>query len=439
MSVLNPKWLRPIPRVAALLCLTVTVGYLAGTLQERQSRPVVAVTPAAFLPPNVPVATDAEAADFEWVLGRLRSEMTAAKTDAERIALAKEMHQVGLKAHHQDKGQGRVAVAAYEEALLVFGQVGERQQFATVMMDLADAVQILGDQQRAQECWRQALEQGKAATPTDPNWLPQCQMRYGEFCRTSGDYKTARTTLETALQQLRTNKSDAGTAHALRHLGTVYSDTGDYVAAKKSLNESIALFTNLGEVNTRAAVQGTLGDVYLREGHIAEADRLYQEGLTYWQSKNHKYWTAVFLARRSHAAYWRSDFPTAQKLAMQSGKMLDTSNGPMGRILPLRVLGLVARAKGEFSKAKEWHEQSLALSRQMRNPRSIAEGLEALALDYALTDGSRNPQVAKLLNEASTLRRNAGIPLPPLDRPTIDPLLKIVGDKRPTPRNAKNG
>jgi hypothetical protein len=115
MQLSQPKQSRPIPRFALLLCVTVSIGYLAGTLQERQSRPVAAVKPAAFLLPVAPEAANREAEEFERAFGHFRSALTTAKSDEERIALANQMYEVGHKAHHQDKGQGRVAVAAYEE------------------------------------------------------------------------------------------------------------------------------------------------------------------------------------------------------------------------------------------------------------------------------------------------------------------------------------
>ena len=420
----SSPWLssRPVRHLLAALCLTACVGFLSGTLIERfTAKTARRVEPAALPTQPSPLtgsgnlvgknpftASDAqgmEAGDYEAALGRYRADLAVAETEIQQLAIADKLHEIGLSAHMRDKGQGRVAIAAYEEAITVYRRLKRLDRLESVLPDLADDVLLRGDRKRALDSWTETMTLPGVSQNAD------ILVRAGDFRRAIGDYSQAENLLNRALSLSREAQNDRLSAHALRYLGAVQSDFGQYTKAVVSLSESARLLAKIGEMETRAAVLGTWGDALLRNGDTAGATALYQEGLGVWESRQHQYWTAVFKSRLGLAAWYMGDDKMAATQAKESLNLLDASNGPVGRIIPLRILGNIARRAGDLKRAITLHKEALALRRKSGNPRTIAEGLEDLARDQT------DPKIiADLRAQADRLRKEAGTPIPPIDR-----------------------
>lgn len=74
-------------------------------------------------------------------------------------------------------------------------------------------------------------------------------------------------------------------------------------------------------------------------------------------------------------------------------------------------LGYIAEQRGDFAAARRLHERGLELGRRTGDKRAIALALEGLA--GATEDPGR---ALSLLAEASALRQQVGVPLPPAER-----------------------
>jgi|GEM_PF-2643320 hypothetical protein len=389
-------------RGIALLCLAACGGFLYGTIRERVTRGTTApaappapahgvkATPAAAPPGSgdltgtaaagtnlftAPAAAAMEAGDYEAALGRYRADLAVARTDAERLALADKLREVGLSAHMRDRGQGRVALAAYEEALTVYRAQAAGSRLAAALPDLADAALIRGEREMAKAAWDEALTLPE--TRKDAGLLA----RAGSFRQALGDYDGAESVLKTALALHRAEHDDRGAGHALRYLGALNVELRRYDTAKAQLAESARLLAKVGptEAETRAAVLGTWGDALLGEGNAAGAERLYREGLAVWKARGQAFWTGVFEARMADAALSQGRLAEAKRLAESGLRRLEQSNGPARRALPLRVLGDAARAEGNFAKAEQYYRESLALCEEVGSPAAVARLRTALA------------------------------------------------------------
>src|SRR5439155_12474864 len=86
-----------------------------------------------------------------------------------------------------------------------------------------------------------------------------------------------------------------GIAIALRGLGDVALQEGDYASARSLYSESKAQFQELGDKYSVATLLNGLGNVALDTGDYASARALYEEALAILQKMRYNYGIAVSL------------------------------------------------------------------------------------------------------------------------------------------------
>ncbi len=131
-------------------------------------------------------------------------------------------------------------------------------------------------------------------------------------------------------------------ADALKVLGVVAVDEGDYDAAHARYQESLALFRAQGFAPGMAMVLHNIGTVYSRQGEHKLALASYEKGM----------------ARAQEADY--------ERMVMES----------MGAI------GGTSRAMGDYEKSERYLKQSVAVSKKLGDRRITASQLKNLGLTY---------------------------------------------------------
>jgi ATP/maltotriose-dependent transcriptional regulator MalT len=165
-----------------------------------------------------------------------------------------------------------------------------------------------------------------------------------------------------------------GIAFALNNLGTQALHQGDGERAKALLEESLALYRELGDHWGIAMVLHILGDVARYQGDDERARAFLEECLSVWEELGDK---------RSRAA-------------------------------TLNILGQVACGQGDFVRAAALHRESLTLSRALGEQLCLAQSLEGLA-SVGAAQGEFVWAVL-LWGAAEVLREAINAPLPPSDR-----------------------
>jgi tetratricopeptide (TPR) repeat protein len=88
---------------------------------------------------------------------------------------------------------------------------------------------------------------------------------------------------------------------------------------------------------------------------------------------------------------------------------------PRGVAWSLNGLGRVAQRQGDFQAAQQYHEESLTIRRELGDQRGIADCLEELA---QAAGGQGQPERAvRLFGAAHALRHALGAPLSPPEQP----------------------
>ena len=260
---------RKTQRLYAGLCLAICGGFLIGTLRERFTAKPMSL-------PATPAPTPAEADALQQALGSYRAALTETTSDTERIAVAQKLSDLGLAAHHRDKGRGSIAIAAFEEAEAAFRSAKAWKRLALTNAIHAEALLLRGRTEEAIALWRET----SAIVPrvSEADFAPTIQLQAGEFFLDRGRLFDARAVLTAAQSAFAAQNDRKGVAHCRRYLGGAALEEGDVQTARRELSASLQALTALKDEPTIAAVQGTLGDVALREGDWSEAERRYASG-----------------------------------------------------------------------------------------------------------------------------------------------------------------
>ena len=158
----------------------------------------------------------------------------------------------------------------------------------------------------------------------------------------------------------------AGRAKALNGAAAFAINAGDIATAKRRAEAGRALHRKLGDVAGAAYAEFMLGNVRADEGHLVQAERLYDESIRAFREVGAQHW--ALLASR-HLAY------TYERL-------------------------------GDGARARAAHEDNLRLARETGNRRIAATSLGALA-EHAVEDG-RVGDAASMLVESLRIHRELG-------------------------------
>ncbi len=186
------------------------------------------------------------------------------------------------------------------------------------------------------------------------------------FWAASGHLVEGAEQLERLLRLPAASKATAGRAAALKALATVRHEIGDFVEAKPLLEESLAIWRELGDSEGRAAALVDLGWVELWLGDAGRGRELSEESL--------------------HAYRELGDL--------------------RGQALALNNLGFVASLLGDFEEAGDHFGRSLDLRRRIGDRRG--EGFQLANLAWAMVEEGEPARGRRLAAEAHEILRELG-------------------------------
>jgi tetratricopeptide (TPR) repeat protein len=213
-------------------------------------------------------------------------------------------------------------------------------------------------------------------------------------------------------------------AHLLVWLGRGARDQGNYPRAQTLEEQGLALFKEQGSAWGVGWAQLSLGDVALDQGDTAGATILFQNALDLFRQENNWSLGGWALLNLGRIAYAQGDPVQASQLfeeTLARFRNIDYRGGVAGALIDLAH---VARVQGNHGMAAKRLAESLALCHDVEDAKGILHCLEGLA---GITAASRQPErAARLFSAAATLRESAAIPLPALNRADYDRDLAIA-------------
>jgi len=193
------------------------------------------------------------------------------------------------------------------------------------------------------------------------------------------------------------------TAWALNRLGWAARERGDFALARARLDQSLAVYRELGDLTGIAWTANTLGEVLVMQNEAAAAQPILEEGLALARELGETTAVSWALNHLGHVAQLQGDYERATQLQQASLEMSQAHDHDTGVAWALHGLGESALAQRDGVTARRCFIQSLEIFEHKNDWPRVAWCLAGLAGVAALEAKPR--QAAWLWGAAETLRQ----------------------------------
>jgi len=199
---------------------------------------------------------------------------------------------------------------------------------------------------------------------------------------------------------------------------------GDYRQATVQLEQSLTMARRAGALDVAAQALNNLGacammsqfDLNLAEQRLAESIELAR-------AAGDPRLLVRPLGNLGEVAYLRGDLERAAAYHEEALALGRQVGGPSVHVI-IANLGNVARRQGDLARAEALCRESIALARQACDLREIAVGLEHLVMVQAAA--GQGERAARLLGASGAIREKIGAPLPQYERAEVEAVLVPV-------------
>jgi len=195
-------------------------------------------------------------------------------------------------------------------------------------------------------------------------------------------------------------------ARAFEGVGRLALEQGDYRAAQRALDESLARDGRLEDRAAQARVLSLLGRLWRDSGRLAHAQALHEESLALYRALGDDDGRAFAVLNLGLLAYVQGDYAAAARRLGESLALYRRAEDTDGTAFALAILALVAQAQGAAERAGDLGEEALILARRVGSKRS--EGVALLALGQARDARGASARTQALLERSVDLCAEIG-------------------------------
>jgi predicted ATPase len=273
----------------------------------------------------------------------------------------------------RDKYANEAAIAHYQQALSMGVENEKRADDHRIHESLGDVYRLIGQYEKALESYREAL---KCRPPTAAQ-VAEIRRKIARTWEKQGRYDQAMHYLHLARTALGDQQKTPEMARVASDMGWIAIQRGDYEEALQLCAEGLKIGERLPRdeksQRVKAALQHTLGSVYLRTGDYAQAIAHFQTCIEMRErmgdlqgvSRSYNNLAGVYWSQSKYdlaAQYIRKSLEISQKIGNTYGTAMCTNN-----------LGAVCYALGDHPRAIEYYERSLEIRREIGDLQGIAD------------------------------------------------------------------
>lgn len=237
---------------------------------------------------------------------------------------------------------------------------------------------------------------------------------YGRVALVQGDYAEAVAQLEQSAALFRELGDANGLSFSLADLGWISAAQGEYVRARAHAEEGLAVARAAGDTTTIAAALHSLACTMLHQREYVRARDLFEESLALRRALGDKRNTANSLSHLGLIALLEGDYAGATAL-LDGGLALAKELDNLLLVAAALVnLALVALFEEDVERSEALAVESLSLARRLGNKTTIVECLHVLA---GIAMAQRQPlRTAVLSGAAEALHTLIGAPPSPAEQ-----------------------
>ncbi|MFI2710391.1 adenylate/guanylate cyclase domain-containing protein [Micromonospora sp. NPDC018662] len=273
---------------------------------------------------------------------------------ADRVVHARALLQIGRPAD---------ALASAEK---IAANAGEPATRAAALLLAGQAQQTLGDVERAERSYSEALQ---VATDADlPTLRASAMRRLGMADFVAGRLGQASSRLAASYQVSLAAKDPRGQAWSLQNLAWVTTTRGDFAGTDAVLGRAARLFAELKDPYGRAWLRGTTAFARLLAGRLREACRLARVFLPFGERVGEAWAVGTLRAVEAYATAELGDLAEADRAARRAYRDFAEVGDDWGQGFALVVRGVVARGLGEPEHAADLFSDALAYAGRTTHP-----------------------------------------------------------------------
>ncbi len=200
------------------------------------------------------------------------------------------------------------------------------------------------------------------------------------FWLRNGHMNEGRRWLEGVLGRVEPSVRTASRAKALCGAGWLAFSQVDHAAARPQLEESAAIYREVGDRRGLAHALSFLSVLLAHRGESSSAQQYVDESVRLFREVEEDRWgLAIALNNRGIVAEAQAEYAQAVPFFEESAEILRGLGDRWALSLPLRHLGTVALRQGDHARAKRLYKESLEQCRQLGEKWLISLCLEELA------------------------------------------------------------
>ncbi len=183
----------------------------------------------------------------------------------------------------------------------------------------------------------------------------------------------------------------------------------DLVAARAALEESLAIGRGIEDKNVIAWSLHHLGTLLVMQGDYTAARKQFEESITVFRAAEDRWGLAAPLGNLGTALYLHGHYAEARSRSQESLAIFQEMGDKQNSANQLAMLGNEARAQANYAEAQAFLRESLILRRELGDKVGIARSLESCA-NLAARQGQA-AHAARLFGAAEALYETIGSPI----------------------------
>ncbi|MCC5610470.1 tetratricopeptide repeat protein [Nostoc sp. CHAB 5834] len=324
-----------------------------------------------------------------------------AQTTQELREEALQLTQLGFQQLSQSQFQQ--AVKTFEQALVIFRQIGDRQGEGATLNSIGANYENLGQYTKALEVSVQALailkemgdKSGEAITLSNIGKIYESLGQYtkalefheqglaiekqlanqahkgiilnniGQVYDKLGEYAKALELYQKALAVHKQFRNQAAEGVILSNIGTVYQNQGEYAKALEFHQQALAIHKQFRNQAAEGVTLNNIATVYKNQGHYAKALKFFQQGLAIHQQVGTKVLEGTTFNNIAAVYDDLGQYAKALEFYQQALAIHKQIDYKAGEGITLNNIGVVYDSLGQYAKALESYQKALAIRKQI--------------------------------------------------------------------------
>jgi len=279
-----------------------------------------------------------------------------------------------------DISQFQAALQSWQQALIIYREIKDRQGEGWALGSLGIAYHSLGDYAKAIDYQQQSLAIAREIKDRDSEgWaLGSLGIAYDSL----GEYAKAIEYAQHSLAIAREIKDRESEGTALGNLGNAYRNLGDYAKAIEYAQQQLAIAREIKDRYSEGVALGNLGNAYRNLGDYAQAIEYAQQWLAIAREIKGRQSEGGALGNLGLAYFCLGDYAKVIEYAQQQLAIAREIKDRQSQGAALGNLGIAYFSLGDYAKAIEYVQQSLAIAREIKDRESEGKALGSLGSAY---------------------------------------------------------